>query len=196
MNLRISGLLAIAASALVSILGGAQCFAQNAYITNDATTVIVIDTATDTVVTRIPIVGVAGVYSFGVAVSQNGSRVDVTDLCSNSISVIDATTNTIVATIPGIINPQGIAATPDGNRVYATNFSAPGTIKAIDTVTNTVIDSIVVGLDPYGIAVTPDGQKVLVANQVSGGVSVIDTETNMVTATCPASCARSSASAW
>jgi YVTN family beta-propeller protein len=67
---------------------------------------------------------VAGVCSFGVAVSPNGSRVYVTDLCSNSISVIDATTNTIVATIPGIINPQGIAATPDGNRVYATNFSA------------------------------------------------------------------------
>jgi len=36
---------------------------------------------------------------------------------------------------------------------------------------------------PYGVAVTPDGSKMYVANTDSNIVSVIDSATNMVTAT-------------
>ena len=40
-----------------------------------------------------------------------------------------------------------------------------------------------VGGEPFGVAVTPDGTKVYVTNEFSNNVSVIDTETNTVTAT-------------
>ena len=36
---------------------------------------------------------------------------------------------------------------------------------------------------PWGVAVSPDGKRVYVANQQSNNISVIDTETNRVTAT-------------
>lgn len=42
-----------------------------------------------------------------------------------------------------------------------------------------------VGESPLGITVTPDGSKVYVTNSGSNNVSVIDTATNIVTATVP-----------
>jgi YVTN family beta-propeller protein len=87
MNFRISGLLAIAGFALAGILGSAQSFAQNAYITNQgpypftASTVSVIDTATNMVTATIPV----GPASIGVAASPDG-KVYVTNLGNNSVS--------------------------------------------------------------------------------------------------------------
>jgi YVTN family beta-propeller protein len=54
----------------------------------------------------------------------------------------------------------------------------------IDTKTNTVIATVNVGGHPGGVAVTPDGSKVYVTKEeYYGTVSVIDTTTNIVTAT-------------
>jgi YVTN family beta-propeller protein len=55
----------------------------------------------------------------------------------------------------------------------------------IDTATNKVVKTINVGLAPSGVAVAPDGSRVYVANEAfKGTVSVIDTATNAVSATC------------
>ncbi len=40
-----------------------------------------------------------------------------------------------------------------------------------------------VGNRPYGVAVTPDGKKIYVANNDDDNISVIEADTNMVTAT-------------
>ena len=46
-------------------------------------------------------------------------------LISNTVSVIDTATNTVVATVPVGSVPAGVAVTPDGKHAYVTNF-VPG----------------------------------------------------------------------
>ena len=102
---------------------------------------------------------------------------------SNTVSVIDTSDNTVVATVPVIGGgPGGVAVNPAGTRVYVTNYSSSN-VSVIDTSTNTVVAIVELGLQhfPDSVAVKPDGTRVYVGNASS--VSVIDTSTNTVVAT-------------
>ena len=57
----------------------------------------------------------------GTATAQAQTRAYVTNNGSNTVSVIDTATNTVVATIPVGFRPFGVAITPDGTRAYVTN---------------------------------------------------------------------------
>ena len=70
-------------------------------------TVSVLNRATNTVVTTIPISGTAGI-----AITPDGTRAYVTSPGGGTVSVIDTTTNTVVATIPVGVHPVAIAITP------------------------------------------------------------------------------------
>ena len=98
--------------------------------------------------------------------------------------MIDTTSNTVAATIPVGSAPTGVAVTPDGSRVYVTNFQ-DNTVSVIATASNTVTATIPLGNNPFGVAVTPDGSTVYVANEFANTVSVIATASNTVTATIP-----------
>ncbi len=87
----------------------------------------------------------------------------VTNQVSNSVSVIDTATNTVVATITAGSSPIGVAITPDGARAYVANQIA-GTVSVINTVSNTVVATITLGGSPFGVAITPDGTRAYVAN--------------------------------
>src|SRR6516164_9407280 len=84
---------------------------------------------------------------------------------SNNVTVIDTTTNKVVATVEVGLAPAGVAVTPDGRKAYVANRAVSGTVSVIDTATNAVSATIAVGSNPVGIAITPDGSKVYVANQ-------------------------------
>jgi YVTN family beta-propeller protein len=104
---------------------------------------------------------------------------------SNSVSVIDTATNTVVATIAVGSRPFGVAVSPDGLRVYVANY-AGSSVSVIDTAANAVIATVpLASLFPIGIAVSPDGSRVYVTHEVTGDVSVIDTATYTVVATIP-----------
>src|SRR5260221_6653711 len=75
----------------------------------------------------------------------------ITNQRSNTVSVIDTTTNTVSATIPVGVTPFGVAASPNGSKVYVTNAFS-NTVSVIDTATNTVIAMIPVGISPVCIA--------------------------------------------
>src|SRR5215471_10814327 len=103
---------------------------------------------------------------------------------SNSVTVIDTTTNKVVTTVDVGLAPAGVAVTPDGSKVYVANRAVSGTVSVIDTATNAVSATIAVGSNPVGVAVNPDGSKVYVANQSRHStVSVIDTSTSSVSTT-------------
>jgi YVTN family beta-propeller protein len=116
-------------------------------------------------------------------VNPAGTRVYVTNINDKTISVIDATTNTVIATVPSANVELGIAVNPSGTRVYVTN--SPTNISVLDTVTNAIIATPGPGYNygPQGIAVTPDGTRIYVVNLQSGNVSVFDTATNAMVAT-------------
>lgn len=118
------------------------------------------------------------------AAAQSPNSTYVTNL-SGTVSVIDNTTNTVVATIPVGIFPSGVAITPNGARVYVTNIF--NSISVIEAATNSVIATIPSGQLPTGIAITPDGTRAYVVNQFvtdqgKNTVSVIDTMSNSIVA--------------
>jgi YVTN family beta-propeller protein len=117
---------------------------------------------------------------------------NVLNVNSNTVSVIDTATNTVLAAVPVEGVPEAVAVTPDGKHAYVANAASidvNGTVSVIDTATNTVVATIPAGpFDPSGVAVTPDGKHAYVVllnvlNVNSNTVSVIDTATNTVVAT-------------
>ena len=98
------------------------------------------------------------------------------------LSVIDTSSNTVVATVGVEDSPVGVAVTPDGTRVYVAN-SQSSSVSVVDTSTNSVVATVKVGNGPSGIAITPDGMRAYVANGNASSVSVIQTSSNTVVAT-------------
>jgi YVTN family beta-propeller protein len=104
-------------------------------------------------------------------------------LVSNTVSVINPSINTVVATIPVGINPRGIAFNPDNGFLYVTNFGSD-TVSVINPVTNTVVGApISVGSGPRSVAFNSDNGFLYVTNFISNTVSVINPSTNTVVAT-------------
>jgi YVTN family beta-propeller protein len=104
-----------------------------AYVTNAGTgtgtdTVSVIDTASNSIVATVPILGLNGAvvptHPYGVAVSPAGNRVYVSAQLTKTVSVIDSssTNNTVIATIDnGGLEPGGLAVSPAGSRLLVAN---------------------------------------------------------------------------
>ena len=100
---------------------------------------------------------------------------------SDNVSVVDTSTNTIIATIAVGANPVGSAVTPDGNKAYITNGWS-GTVSVIDTSSNSVAATITVGSNAQGVALTPNGAKAYATSSLPSSVSVIDTASDTVIA--------------
>jgi YVTN family beta-propeller protein len=87
--------------------------------------------------------------------AQTQPRAYVTNFCSNTVNVIDLTTNTVIASIPVAPDTEGgVAITPDGTRVYITHTNS-NMVSVISTATNTVIATVSTDGCPHGIAITP-----------------------------------------
>jgi len=130
---------------------------------------------------------IATVILATVAAAQAGPFAYITNFTSDTVSVIDTATNSVVDTVTVGDNPYGVAVHPAGTLVYVanskdghTNPQPPFTVSVIDTSTNSVIDTVVVGNIPYGVAINPAGTRVYVTNQMDNTISVIDTSTNSV----------------
>src|SRR5215467_6242551 len=84
--------------------------------------------------------------------STHAQNAYITNLGSNTVSVITTATNTVVGLpIPVGASPLGVAVTPDGSKVYVAHDNTPGTVSVIDTRTNTVVGlPIMVGASAVG----------------------------------------------
>jgi YVTN family beta-propeller protein len=116
------------------------------------------------------------------AATATAPRAYVANFDSNTVSVIDTATNTVVATVAVGIHPLGVAVNPAGTRAYVANYDS-NNVSVIDTATNTVVATVAVGILPETVAVNPAGTRAYVTNFGSNTVSVIDTGTNAVVAT-------------
>ncbi|MFE2853708.1 Ig-like domain repeat protein [Streptomyces lavendulae] len=144
--------------------------------------VSVINTATNTVINTIPVLG--GGTPAQLAVTPDGSRLYVANDNNNTVTVINPVAGTVVTTIPVGNNPLGVAITPNGAQVYVAN-AVGGTVSVISTTTNTVVNTITVGTAPVDVAISPDGSLAHVANSGSGSVSVINVASGTVTGSVP-----------
>lgn len=116
----------------------------------------------------------------------------VTNNIEGSVSVINPSTNAVVATISGFSHPFCVSTSPNGQLLYVCNTN--NTVSAVNTATNSISATISLpgalgfigneGAEPV-IAFSPDGQRAFVAPS-GGGVNsqlfVIDTASNTAVA--------------
>jgi YVTN family beta-propeller protein len=204
--LLIAGILTILASGSGGGSGGAEsdCIViceplspatYRAYINNmnDGTISVVDFTSSSLVSLTDPTVTVVGAFPKGgmgaggiLKISSLSPKLYVVNADSNTVSVIDKTTRTVMTTIPVGNNPLGIARGPLGfEEVYVANRD-DDTVSVIDPTTDSVTATIAVGDGPYAFAVGIN--TLYVANEAPstpgmGTVSVIDLNTRTVTAT-------------
>jgi len=119
-----------------------------------------------------------------VAVNQVTNRVYVSNLLSNNVSVIDGSTNQVIATVPVGNSPEVLEVNSGINMIYVANVGS-GTVSVVDGASNTVTATILLGSSsaPIGVAVDSTRNLIYAANSGLGTVSVIDGKTNTVTAT-------------
>ena len=113
-------------------------------------TVAVLSTPSNKLIATIPL-GSNTSDPIKVAITPDGSFAYVTNLGSNNVSVINTSTNTVVATVPVGGEPYAIAASTDGALTYVGNI-ADSTMSVISTATNTVISTLTLGNGITGIA--------------------------------------------
>ncbi len=134
----------------------------------------VIDTASMTVVTTVPMA--AGSLPLGVEASPDGKYAFVAGLSGNTVTVISTATNTVAATIPVGAGPFSVGVLPDGTRAYVPSANT-GTMSRIDTATLMATGTIP-NVPGYAIAFTADGTKAYVAG--NGGVRPLTIATSTV----------------
>ncbi|MCB9305668.1 MAG: beta-propeller fold lactonase family protein [Lewinellaceae bacterium] len=113
------------------------------------------------------------------AAPASAQRAYIPNYNSNTVSVINTATNSVVATIPVGTKPVGVAVSPDGTRVYTGNTGS-SSVSVINTATNSIVATIPVGNTPQGVAISPDSKKLYAANHFSNSIYVISTATNTV----------------
>jgi uncharacterized protein (TIGR03437 family) len=127
----------------------------------------------------VSILALIGIWaSSAVACAQSPVYAYVANFGSGNVSVIDTSTNKVIATVMVGSQPQGIAVTPDGASVYVANCG--GDVFVIDTATNKVAKKFLAGACPTAVAITPDGTRAYVTLDNASSVAVIDTSSNTV----------------
>jgi YVTN family beta-propeller protein len=111
-------------------------------------------------------------------------RAYITNFWSDTVSVIDMETDTVIKTIPVGDGPFGVATSPDGRRAFITNVYS-GDVSVINTILNVVIATISVAPEIHGITSSVDGSKLYVTSWNVNDVLVIDSSTLTVTASIP-----------
>jgi len=149
-------------------------YREYAYVTNSGSnTVTILDVVNVRRDREIPV----GPNPTGVAPSPTRNEVYVVNsgdgAANGSISVIDAQTNAVVATIPVHKKPYFIDISADGHRGYVAN-SGSNNVSVLDLDARKPIATIGVGEAPGLARISPDGQTLLVTNRVGGSVTLID----------------------
>jgi YVTN family beta-propeller protein len=111
--------------------------------------------------------------------SPDGGTAYVTNLLSNSVSIIDVASGQSVGTIStGSASPFVVRVSPDGERLFiATNGNV---VLVVSTATREIIKTVEVGYAPNGFAVHPDGRIMYVSSFIGGTVAEVDMVTEQV----------------
>jgi YVTN family beta-propeller protein len=109
----------------------------------------------------------------GVAVNPTTHAVYVNNNgIPSSLSVIDGTAHTVIATLSSVHASGDLAVDSASNTIYAATDSTNVTI--VDGATNSLSATLLVGSGPLGVAVDSTTHAAYVANNYGGSISVID----------------------
>ncbi len=129
----------------------------------------VIDPAHRSILASIPV----GQTPYGLVYAPvDGGEIFVTNYRSNTLSVIDPGTNTVVGTYRVGSGPTLMGVAPDGSELYIASFKN-GTLIPFNLTSDTVGAPIPVGADPMGVLVDGPGGLLYVVNYGSSNLTAI-----------------------
>ena len=132
----------------------------------------------DSVIKNIPV----GIGPENIAYNSENNDMYVTNPESNTISIIDDSSNKVRSNIH-LSWPSGITFNPSNNYLYVTHLSdytSESFVYVINSLTNEVIDTVPVGIGPENIAYNSENNDMYVTNAISNTVSVFNSSTNEV----------------
>ncbi|HYC58735.1 MAG TPA: cytochrome D1 domain-containing protein [Thermoanaerobaculia bacterium] len=173
---------------VLTLLLALPLFADRLYVSNERSgTIQIIDTSTDRVIGTAKI----GDRPRGLALSPDGKRLYAAvswwrdgkraRTGQERIAAFDAQTLKLIRDYASGTDPECVAVSTDGARLYISNEDA-GTASIIDAGTGKHRATLVVGTEPEGVTASPDGRWVYVTAETSNVVTVIDTKQERVAA--------------
>jgi YVTN family beta-propeller protein len=141
-----------------------------------------------------------------IAAEPSGFLVCVSNERSDDVTIIDGSSQQVLATIPVGKRPRGIHASPDGKTLFVAVSGSPISgprhvgasapvldddekakpdhskdgIAVVDLATKKFVRKIPAGSDPEQFAVSPDGTKLYIANEDASAISVLDIKSGQV----------------
>jgi YVTN family beta-propeller protein len=110
------------------------------------------------------------------------SKLPLPDKGADGIGIVDLSTLKLVKVLRGVSDPEQLAVSRDGKRLYvASEDTGQGIV--LDSADGHVIAKLPVGGEPEGVTLSPDGRHVYMSSEEQHHIAVIDTATNKVVAT-------------
>ncbi len=162
-------------SAIAATADGAFCLVVNP----DSNSLSIVDTVRPPSVPpspggeeeRVVEIGV-GVDPRTVAVDDAGRRAYVANRGSDSVSVVDLSTRTVITEVAVGDRPYGVLVSPNGDHLYVAEQGADR-LTTLDTTTFETVNTLPVADRPSGLAISDDGRTLYVTHLLTGQVSVI-----------------------
>jgi len=120
-----------------------------------------------------------GTSPHGVAINLASKRIYVGNHDSDTLSVLDSTTYSVVKTISAGDGPNGVAYNSKNGYIYIADRNT-NKVRVIRASNYAFVKDISVGSQPNGVAANNVSNKIYVANYGSGTVSIINGSTNTV----------------
>jgi YVTN family beta-propeller protein len=170
------------------------------FVTNErGGSLSVIDGATHRVTDTIPL----GKRPRGIALSPDGTRLFIAlsgspiggpgvdesklpppDKTADGIAIFDVATLKIERVLRSISDPEQLAVSPDGRRLYVASEDS-GKLIVLDARSGAVVASVDVGGEPEGVAVAPSGTLVAVTSEEGNHIALVDLTSMKLRATVP-----------
>ncbi len=96
------------------------------------------------------------------------------DRNADGIGEVDADTYKLKRIIHAGADPEQLAVSADGTRLYVANEDTE-TLSVVDVASGKVVAAVKVGEEPEGVTIRPDGKVVYVTSEGDGAVFAIDT---------------------
>jgi polar amino acid transport system substrate-binding protein len=129
---------------------------------------------------------IGSIWRFLESVQVTGGelRLFVTNERSNDVTVYEAASGRLLATIPVGRRPRGVVGSPDGRTVFVASSDADE-VTVIDAARLAVVATLPAGRDPEGLALNRDGTRLYAVNENEQAVTVLEIPGGRRVATIP-----------
>ena len=145
-------------------------------VTDVGNDLLIVDVVLGKILKRIP---TKQKLSHMVALHPNHKIAVVSNIASNSISIINLEEGKLVQNIVCGNGAEGVDVTKDGKEIWVTN-NVDNTISIIDSETFKITATLATQQQPLRLMFTPNGKQCLVANSQYGSIGVYDVETKKI----------------